>query len=248
MILLNAFIFLLFPPIRLKNKILSIFGCNIHRTAKVGFSFILSKHIDIEENSFIGSFNFISVKGLKLKKKASILKLNYIKGPFYVYMNEKACIGNINKIRRAPDPISWGHSILRIGKNSKVTSRHLLDCTRPIIIGDNTVIGGEASQLWTHGYVHHPYNSDRARVDGSIRIGNNVYIGSASVIMPSVEIHNSINVGAHSTVPTSLKNSGLYVCQPLRFIPSSYEQVCNKYSKIKREKNPELILNKKHKR
>jgi hypothetical protein len=52
-----------------------------------------------------------------LKKDARIGSLNYIKGPFVVALFEKSEIGNRNHIKRADYPVSWGHSIFRLGKS-----------------------------------------------------------------------------------------------------------------------------------
>jgi len=166
-------------------------------------------------------------------------------GPIYILLDNSAAIGNMNTIKRANHPISWRKSILKIGCGSKITSKHTIDCTRSIYMGENSILAGQNSQLWTHGYIHNSIGKDRFRIDGSIKIGNNVYIGSATVINPGICIADAITVGSHATVSKSLQKAGLYVNQSLRYIPQNYDEAYEKYSKVNANGLIEKIVHKK---
>ncbi|MFM7013252.1 MAG: acyltransferase [Betaproteobacteria bacterium] len=64
--------------------------------------------------------------------------------------------------------------------------------------------------------MHDPSGPGRYRIDGRIRIGRNVYIGSASVVTAGVIISDEVIVGAGTTVARSLLEPGLYVSAGLR--------------------------------
>jgi len=159
--------------------------------------------------------------------------MNRLTGPFLCVLKERAGIGTANVIKRARKPVVWGHSQLKLGILAKITSHHIIDCSRSVVMGDYSTLAGRGSQLWTHGYVHAPVGAERFRVDGGIKIGSNVYIGSSSVFNPGVRVVDHISIGAHSSVAKSLLKSGLYVSQALRHIPQDYEQIKSRYPEIK---------------
>jgi len=245
MLYIRAIFCLFFPPSKLKNRILSLFGWKINKYAKIGFSFIYSQKLKMGQSASIGHFNFIKAICINMDSGSHIQHLNRIAGPLYLVLQKDAAIGNLNTIKRAYKPVSWGKSILKLDKGSKITSKHLIDCTRPIFIGKYSIVAGQGSQLWTHGYIHAPKGPDRFRIDGSIKIADNVYIGSATVINPGVFISNSITVGSHSTVSKPLLRPGLYVSHHLRYIPLDYEVSKKKYDEVKIKNNIEHVVHKK---
>ena len=243
--LLVGIITLIMPPCRIKNTFLRFLGWKIEQNVNIGFSFLHIKYAYLKKNVSIGHLNFINIPILCMNQGAYIQNLNRIIGPFYLQIDEFAAIGNMNTLKRASHPISWGKSIVKIGKGSKITSRHIIDCTRPVRIGEYSILAGMGSQIWTHGYIHAPEGPDRYRIDGSVNIGNNVYIGSSSVINPGVCIADKITIGSHATVAKPLTKPGLYVNQTLRYIPFDYEKSKEKYDKIQLKNPVEQIFQKK---
>jgi acetyltransferase-like isoleucine patch superfamily enzyme len=134
--------------------------------------------------------------------------------------------------------------MLKLGKYSKITSEHVVDCTRSITIGDYSIVAGCRSQFWTHGYLHAPEGLGRFRIDGAIHIGNNVYIGSACVFNAGVRVSDAITVGAASCVARSLDRPGLYVSQPLRYVELDYEQAASRNPEVQVEGLLERVVNK----
>lgn len=236
---------LIFPPCKVKNYLLNLFGWSIGKHSYIGFSYLEISKTTLDSNVYIGHLNFIKIPYLKMSHKSYIQNINRITGPIYIILKESSAIGNMNTIKRSKYPISWGKSVLKVGFNSKITSKHTLDCTRPIYIGENSILAGEGSQLWTHGYIHNSVGKDRFRIDGSIKIGDNVYIGSGTVINAGIHISNAITIGSHSTIAKSLIKPGLYVNQSLRYIPLSYETALNKYPNVKANNIAETIVHKK---
>ncbi|MXR29641.1 MULTISPECIES: acyltransferase [unclassified Pseudomonas] len=242
---LAAIVCLVFPPIMPKNFLLRLLGWEIGKGCKIGFSWIECGKIILHDSVKIGHGNYLSCKALVLKDSSYLQHFNQIRGDVWVFLRTNAAIGNFNKIIRARRGVTWGRSVLRLGVFSKITSKHLVDCTRSVRLGNYTTIAGVASQIWTHGYLHAPAGLDRFRVDGSVKIGNNVYIGSACVINAGVTINNGITVGASSCVSKSLVKPGLYVSQALRWIESDYDAAKQRYPEVKVNGLVEAVFNKK---
>jgi acetyltransferase-like isoleucine patch superfamily enzyme len=211
---------------------LRVIGYNVGRGVKIGYSFIWVDNIHLNSYSSIKHFNIIINKSLVLSKKSNIGSFNILNGPFELFLKEKAAIGKLNKISRGRLGITYGKSCLLLGKLSKITANHYIDLTKSVSIGNYSILAGIRSQIWTHGYYHASKGPERFRVDGEVTIGDNVYIGSMCLINPGVKISDSIIVGGNSTVSKSLKESGMYVSQPLRFISSSYEEAKSKLAKV----------------
>ena len=97
-----------------------------------------------------------------------------------------------------------------------------MDCNR-ITIGDNCGIGPGV-----HIYaVTHPVNPmERLSPDSQfwksltapVTIGNNVWIGGSSVVLPGVTIGDNVTIGAGSVVTKDIPSNSLAVGNPCRVI------------------------------
>lgn len=241
---LACFFCFFFPPCRLKNWLLGIVGWDVGCNCKVGFSWVNAKRVRLADGARIGHANIITVDALFLGERAYIGHLNRIFGPLWLILDGCAGIGNQNTIVRARHGVTWGRSIFRLGVWSKLTVGHMVDCTRSVIVGDYSTFAGRGSQIWTHGYLHAPQGLDRFRIDGSVRVGNNVYIGSACVFNAGVRVADSITIGASSCVARSLEVPGLYVSQPLRHIKLDYDEVVFRHPEVQVEGLVERVVNK----
>ena len=99
-----------------------------------------------------------------------------------------------------------------IGKNCKIQS-HTFICEL-VTIGDNTVVAHGVmfiNDLFSNG---HPANGDKT-LWRSTKIGNNVFIGSNSTILP-VNIYDNVVIGAGSVVTKDIKESGVYLGNPAK--------------------------------
>ncbi len=92
---------------------------------------------------------------------------------------------------------------------------------------------------------------------GKIKIGNNVYIGSRSIILPGVTIGNNVVIGAGSIVTKSIPNDTIAAGNPARVIGDfhSYKKKlldhnfnckksCDKKAVILSPKNSRLFIKK----
>ena len=194
-------------------------GIKISMSARIGLSIVIVEELKLGKKAKIGHLNFIRCISLRLADNSKVLRSNVIHGPLKICMAENAAIGNNNKITKAYDGRSTPISILRLGIWSKITANHRIDLTRSITFGDYTTLAGIASQLWTHGYLHDSQGIGRYRVDGEIKLGDNIYIGTGAIVMSGVEVGNGVQVGAGAVVSKSLYGiDSMYVNQQLRKI------------------------------
>ncbi|MFK8004898.1 MAG: hypothetical protein AB8H03_00945 [Saprospiraceae bacterium] len=223
---------ILFFPNVITRFLLNILGHKIHPKSYIGFSLIPSRRIYMDAHAQIGHCNIIQVNKILMRKESFIKSMNRIRGAMNIIMEVESVIANSNSIFRGSSPITYGNGTLKIGRFGMLVSKHHLDCTRSITIGDNTTIGGLGSQFWTHGYFHGPIGKERIRIDGEIIIGNNVYVGTNATFNPGVEVGNGISIGSNVCVSKSLKLPGMYVAQPLRYIEKEIDSIRNALDKV----------------
>lgn len=106
---------------------------------------------------------------------------------------------------------------LIVGKNLKRLNQVVIDDSHPwlIEIGDNVtlaprvhILAHDASTKQFLGYTK----------IGNVKIGNEVFIGAESVILPGVTIGNRVIVGANSTVTHDIPDGVVVVGSPARVL------------------------------
>ncbi|QOG03814.1 hypothetical protein [Flavobacterium sp. MDT1-60] len=104
-----------------------------------------------------------------------------------------------------------GSANFSIGTNSRIINNHYFDLYHNIEIGNNTWIAGKGSQFWTHGSIHTKLKTK----DLSIKIKNDIYIGSASCFAPGVCIESENLIGLGSVITKSfLENKTIIAGNP----------------------------------
>lgn len=161
------------------------FGWDIHRSASIGFSFILSKKLIMEENS-------------------SIASLTVIKGISMLHLSESSFLGSLNWITGFPLGNKSLHFFnekdrypaLYIKRHAAITSRHIIDCTSTVVIGDFSTFAGFRSQILTHSI-------DLAKSIQSskpVTIGEYCFIGTNCILLPGAKVPNKSILAASSVV------------------------------------------------
>lgn len=129
-----------------------------------------------------------------------------------------------NKYKSYKDPITYCRSLgAKIGDNCVVRASMLGTEPWLVTIGDHVLLADGVRVLthdgagWCLGYKEkHGYYD----IWGSVKIGNNVYVGINSIIMPNVEIVDNVIIGAGSIVTKSILEDGVYVGIPAKRIKS----------------------------
>lgn len=181
----NIFKLLLIPfPWFLKRILLQLFfGYQLHKTARIGFSWIYPNHLIMEENSKIGHLNVaIHLNKIHLMNGAKIGRSNWITG-FSLKGNKKHFAHQLN---RKPE--------LVLGEQSAITKQHHFDCTNQINIGKYTTIAGYQSQFLTHSI-----NIEMNRQDSlPINIGDYCFVGTNVVFLGGAALPSFSVLGAKS--------------------------------------------------
>lgn len=177
-----SFFILLFPW-RVRRLLLNwIFRYTIHPSARVGYTILLSKHVEMGPNSRIGHFNV--VKGLDALK-----------------MDAYALIGNLNWITGFPTNRNIHFSLqidrnplLHIGEHSALTNRHLIDCTDAVTIGKFTTVAGFRSVILTHS-INLNENHQAAH---PIKVGDYCFLGTCCTLLGGSSLPDFSVLGANS--------------------------------------------------
>lgn len=215
---------MLLPP-GLKPAALTLLGHRVHRSSRIGLCIVWGTKLLLGKHTRIGALNFIACRRLILRTNAYLGIGNRLAGPMSVHLMEQAAIGNGNIVKRAPHPISIGPAVLRLGTLTKLTSSHFVDCMESVRFGRWSVLAGRSSQIWTHGYVHAPTGPGRVRVQGPVLVGDNVYIGSMSIVLPAISITHATTIGSGAVVSKDITERGMYVSQTLRHVDDSFSHL-----------------------
>lgn len=173
-----------FLPWRIRRKVLNgYFKYKIHKSARIGISFIYPDYLEMGENSNIGHFNIaIHAEKIIIKRNSSIGRGNWITGvPIYDRKNRY-----LHQSGRV--------SSLIIDENSSIVKNHHLDCTDTISIGKFTTVAGYGSQFLTHSV-----DISESRQDCKpIRIGDYCFLGTDCVVLGGSSLPSYCILGAKS--------------------------------------------------
>ncbi len=115
-----------------------------------------------------------------------------------------------------------------VGKNFERMNNVLIDDSHPwlIEIGDNVtlaprvhILAHDASTKKFVGYTK----------IGNVKIGNNVFVGAETVILPGISIGDNVIIGANSTVTKNIPSNSVVVGSPAKVI-------CSLENYLKKEK------------
>ncbi len=111
---------------------------------------------------------------------------------------------------------------MKVGDNFKRLHGVILDPSHCwlIEIGDNVtmaprvhILAHDASTCLHLGY---------AKI-GKVKIGNGVFIGAETVVLPNISIGDNVIIGANSTVTKDLETGGVYAGNPAKYLCSTEE-------------------------
>lgn len=115
---------------------------------------------------------------------------------------------------------------MRVGNNFSRLNGVILDPSHCwlIEIGDNVTLAPRVHVLCHDASTKTFLNYTKI---GKVKIGNNVFIGAESLILPNVSIGNRVIIGAKSTVTHSIPDNSVAVGNPAKVI-CSLEEYLNK--------------------
>jgi acetyltransferase-like isoleucine patch superfamily enzyme len=175
-----------------------LFGYRIAPTAVVGRSFIVVDELEMAAGAVIGALNLLrGCRRVQLAENAYIGALNWVNG----VQREGAYAGLVR------DPS------LYMGRESNITSLHMLDCSDAIEIGEFCTLAGCFTQVLTHSVDL----ADARQHTAPVRTGPYSFIGNRCTILAGSVIAERVVVGVGSVVHRSLPEKRmLYAGNPAK--------------------------------
>lgn len=203
-------------PSALKKIYYRLKGYKISKNVSIGLgSVIIGEEVSIENDTKIGFLTVIRARQIQIGRFVKIgsmtmMDTERIEIDDDARINEQVIIGGIKN----PD------SSIKIGKRTIIMEYSFINPTKPIIIGDDTGIGGHCL-LFTHG-------SWLSELDGfpvtfaPITLGKNVWLPWRIFILPGVTVGDNVVIGANSLITKSLQSDCLAAGSPAKIIKENY--------------------------
>lgn len=171
-------------PWALRRRLLNLAcGYSIAPGTRIGFSVVACSHLRMEPGARIGHLNVIKGARLELHECASIGDFNWIAGlPLESPRHFASEIGR--------DPA------LCLGRHAALTSRHFLDCSNRIDIGEFTTIAGARSQIVTHAIDLR----SSMQVSAPVSIGRYCFVGTGCVVLKGARLPDCSVLAAASSL------------------------------------------------
>lgn len=190
----------LLPPLRVKNRLLGLFGHTIHPTAS------------------IMPIIAIGVRRVKVGAGCKIGLLNTFRGLRLIELDDESLIESWTWISAHPifQTLDDQAGTLYLGFGSKIGSRCYIDCSGTVVVRSYAALGGHRCVLQTH----EPDLDAAEQTVGRITIGSRSLVSSLTVMLQGAFVPPNSVVGAHSTVLAGYDEtspSGLYVGSPAKY-------------------------------
>ena len=207
-----------FLPSFLKIWVYRYKGYRIGKNVSIGLgSVVIGKDVEIRDNTKVGFLTLVRAGQISIGRYVNIGSFTYIDAEFVE-------IGEDSKIREQVyvGGLTLPDSMLRIGKRCLIMQMTFLNPTKPIIIGDDSAIGGNSS-LFTH-------SSWLSQLEGypvkfePITIGKKVWIPWNTFITAGVNIGDNVIVGPGNVISQSIPSNSLANGNPLRVYPNIFKR------------------------
>lgn len=193
----------LLPASRTKNALLRTLGYRIDDNCRMGISLLINvKSLELASDVRIGNFN--ALRNLELLK-----------------VGTAGSVGSWNWISASSE---YGHcsatphsGALRIGQQSAITSRHYIDCSGGVGIGEFSTVAGQRSTILSHG-IDFEKNIQTLR---PVFIGKYAFISTGCIIVGGASIGDACVVAAGGVVSGTIQHPegpSLWGGVPARFI------------------------------
>ncbi|HSH95417.1 MAG TPA: hypothetical protein VK968_14835, partial [Roseimicrobium sp.] len=198
----------------------TFFGFKLHPTARIGFSWVYPKRLEMGKNSRIDHL----VVAVHLDQ---------------MVLGESATVGRRTWITGFPrgDQRHFGHQTDRdpslvMGEHSAITKNHHIDCTSRVTIGRFSTIGGYYSQLLSHSIDILANRQDSA----PITIGEYCFVGTGVIILGGANLPDRSVLGAGALLNDALKEPGFLhagvPARPIHRIPEDAGYFHRKTGKV----------------
>ncbi|MGB3947090.1 MAG: hypothetical protein WBM13_03840 [Bacteroidia bacterium] len=205
-----------FLPSFLKKIIYRLKGYQIGKNVSIGpGSVVIGEKVTIKDYASIGFISVVRGKEIEIGRYVKIGSMTMIDTEV-ILIDEDARI-NENVIIAG---IKTPESMIKIGKRAIIMEYSFINPTKPIIIGDDSGIGGHCL-LFTHG-------SWLSQLDGfpvtfaPITLGKKVWLPWRVFIMPGVTIGDEVVIGANSLIASNLPSNVMAAGSPAKILKENY--------------------------
>jgi len=202
-------------------------GYKIADGVKLSFGcVVIGKEVEIGKGSSVGFFTVIRARQIKIDRFVSIGSLTFMD-------TERIELGDDCRIREQVyvGGLSEPGSMLKLGKRCIIMQMSNLNPAKPIIIGDDSGIGGHCL-LFTHA-------SWLSQLEGfpvkfaPITIGKNVWIPWRVFITAGVTIGDNVLVGPDTVISKDIPSNSVAAGTPLKISRNVFNKPVNENSRKK---------------
>ena len=191
-------LFWLLPWSLRKYCLATFLGFRIGEGARIGYSLIGARAVEIGDGASIGHLNYIgALDALRLSRYAVVGHLNWI-----------SCSRNILRGTSAVE------RSLNLEEHSGITNRHLFDCSDKIEVGAFTTVAGWRSQFLTHSIDLRT----SIQVTAPIVIGRYCFVGTGVIVLKGAVLPDRCILAAGAVFSKSA-NESWYVYGGVPAIP-----------------------------
>lgn len=124
---------------------------------------------------------------------------------------------------------------LKVGVNFKAIGQNIIDPSHcwHIEIGDNVVMAPRAHILAHDASTYSMFGYTRV---ANVKIGNNVFLGAGSIVLPGVTVGDNVVVGAGAVVTKDIPSNSVVAGNPAKVI-STLEEYKNKIAVLFQHEN-----------
>lgn len=208
-------------PSFLKKIIYKLKGYQIAEDVKLNIgSVVIGKDVEIGKKSSVGFFTIIRANKIKIGRYVKIGAMTAIDTELFsidddARINEQVYIGGM----KTPE------SALIMGKRTIIMQASYINPTKPIIIGDDSGIGGHCL-MFTHGSWNSVLEGYPVKF-APITIGKKVWLPWRVFVMPGVTIGDGAVIGADSLITKDIPARSLAAGSPAKIMKENFPAPLN---------------------
>lgn len=161
---------------------------------------------DIKDGFKIGFGSYIDAASIKIGKGCTIGNMVRMKFLDEFVLGDGSSIGSSTIVCGSCEQNKFHKRCLKIGSNTDILCSHYFDVVAPISIGDHVTVAGKWSQFYTHSF-----DLQGNRMDGSINMGNKIYIGAGCIVNLGVRICDKVVCQGGTVINHDITEPGVYM-------------------------------------
>lgn len=167
----------------------------------------------IDDTAYLSRFSVITPLMLTMGPCSYIGAGTVVKGVSLLSIGAYGYIGTLNWIYGFPEKSKSLHFMkirrncaLHVCNHASITSRHIIDCTDEVVVGEYSTVAGYRTQIITHSI---DLRASRQSCK-SISIGKYCFIGTNCVLLGGANFPDSSVLAAHSSYSSSHAEGNYY--------------------------------------